>query len=324
MRWLALPLLCLYLPVALAKTILVVESYHAGFKWDQDYRRALSEALTPGHTLEFFEMDTKRLAEEKHAAMGQKAVARIKKSTPALVVMGDDAALKYVGPELDRLGIPGVYLGINNNPRNYVRESYGHITGVLERPLIKRNVAFIQQLVPAIQKVQILFDGNFTSEVIRNEVFGGKLATQLNGIQIDLKICKTVNDWKQAVRDAQSNGYQITVVGLYQALTGPNNRIANDEDIITWTSAHTPVPLFAIWDFSVGPDKAIGGLVMTGAEQGKAAASIVRKILENKTEPARIFPQTTTLGSFVFSRKQLARFGIRLPSEIANRAKLTD
>lgn len=324
MRWPALFLLCLYLPIASAKNILVVESYHASFKWDQDYRRALSEALTPGHTLEFFEMDTKRLPVEKHAAMGQKAVARIKESTPALVVMGDDAALKHVGPELERLGIPGVYLGINNNPRNYAREGYSHITGVLERPLIKRNIAFIQQLVPAIQKVQILFDGNFTSEVIRNEVFGGKLVTNLNGIQIDLKICKTADDWERAVRDAKSNGYQVTVAGLYQSLTKSNNKIANDEDIIAWTSAHTPVPLFAIWDFSVGPDKAIGGLVMTGTEQGKAAASIVRKILENKRPRARIFPQTTALGSFVFSRKQLARFGIRLPAEIANRAELID
>ncbi len=326
MRWIVLFLLVLLQPVAWAadKTILVIESYHADFFWAASYRQALTESLAGKYKLEFFEMNTKRLPLAKHAEMGEKALARAREIKPVLVIMADDAALKYVGPKLNRIGIPGVYLGINNNPRKYGIGHSSNITGVLERPLIMRGVSFVQRIMPETQKVLLLFDGDLTSEVIREEIFAGKASKPVSGVQVDLKLCQTEDDWKRAVADAKANGYQAMVVGLYHSLKRRNGKVADADEVIVWTSAHSPVPLFALWDFAVGSNMAIGGLVMSGAEQGKAAAVLVRKILEEGTEPASIFPVTAKQGALLFSKKQLTRFGLQLPPEIAAVAKLID
>lgn len=315
-----------WLPTALAagKTILIVESYHADFHWDKAYRNALSEALSPGYSLEFFEMNTKRLPVERHAEMASRALARIKQVQPALVILGDDAALKLLGRQLDPLNIPAVYLGVNGNPRQYGQGNFRNITGVLERPLIKRSLAFIRQILPATRKILLLFDVDLTSGVIRDEVFHGKTSTLIDGIRVDMQLCPTVADWKHAVANARDEGYQVTVVGLYQTLKGSDGKVADADEIIRWTSANTPLPVFALWDFSVGPDTAIGGLVIGGAEQGKAAAVLARKILEADRPPATLLPVTARQGDFLFSRKQLEKYRLMLPTDIARHARLID
>jgi len=303
-------------------TILVVESYHAEYRWDQAYRRALTESLAPKYTLEFFEMDTKRQPASRHAQMAEKALARIQALHPALVVLGDDAALQYLGPRLDTMDIPGVYLGINGNPRKYGAMRFEHITGVLERPLIKRNISFIQQVAPSTHKVQLLFDNGLTSRVIYDEMFDGKSSMWIDGIQVDLQLCQTLDEWKQAVLQADARGYQVTIAGLYHTLKRANGRVADADETMVWSSANTPVPLFALWDFAVGPDMAVGGLVLSGWEQGHAAAAIALDILERQVKPSSLIPVTARQGDFLFSKKQLKRFHLSLPPDIARQAHL--
>jgi hypothetical protein len=304
--------------------ILVVESYHADFLWDHDYRQVLIELLGERYSLEFFEMDTKRLPTELHAGMGQKALTRIRAVQPALVMLGDDAALRYVGEPLDKLGIPGVYLGINGNPRNYGQMNFKNITGVLERPLIKRNIVFIRRIMPTLRKVLVLFDNDLTSQLTFDEMFDGKPSLEIDGIQADLKLCNTLEFWKHSILTAPADGYQITIAGLYHTLTRPNGKVADADEVIAWASANTRLPLFALWGFAVGARKAIGGLVLSSQEQGKVAAGIALDILERGAKPSERIPVTARQGDFIFSRSQLARFNLTLPPDIAAQAHLLE
>lgn len=303
------------------RDILVVESYHREYAWDHAYRQALSGQLGQQYALEFFEMDTKRLPVERHADMARKALMRVRALHPALVILGDDAAVKYLGPLLEPLGMPGVYLGMNANPRSYKLKN---MTGVLERPLIKRSIVFIREVVPAAKKMLLLFDDGLTARITLEEFFGSQPSLDVDGIQVDLQMCSTVEAWKKAVRQAASNGYQVTIAGLYQTLRRPGGAVADAEEVIAWTSANTPVPLFALWDFAVGPDKAVGGLVLSAAEQGKTAATLALQILEGKADPSTMLPVTARQGDFIFSKSQLARFRLALPPDIASQARLLD
>ena len=304
--------------------IVVVESYHADFIWDHDYRDVLMEMLGGRYSLEFFEMDTKRLPQALHAGMAQKALARIRAAQPALVILGDDAALKHLGEPLDKLDIPAVYLGINGNPRNYGQMNFRNITGVLERPLIKRNIVFIRRIIPSLRKVLVLFDNDLTSRLTYDEMFNGKPSILIEGMQADLKLCKTLDDWKRSIRSAPDYGYQITIAGLYHTLTRPNGKVADAEEVIAWASAHTRLPLFALWGFAVGQHKAIGGLVLSSREQGKVAAGIAMDILERGAKPSERLPVTARQGDFLFSRSELARFNLVLPPDIAAQAHLLE
>ena len=304
--------------------ILVVESYHAEYLWDHDYREVLQELLGGRYSLDFFEMDTKRLPVAMHAGRAQKALAWIRDVQPALVILGDDAALRYLGEPLDKLNIPVVYLGINGNPRNYGQMKFKNITGVLERPLIKRNIVFMRSILPSLRKVLVLFDNDLTSQLTYDEMFDGKPSITIDGMQADLKLCKTLDDWKHSILSAPAMGYQATIAGLYHTLKLPNGKVADADEVISWTSANSRLPLFALWGFAVGAHKAIGGLVLSSREQGRVAASIALAILEQGVKPSERQPITARQGDFVFSKSELAHFNLALPREIAAKAQMLD
>jgi len=310
--------------VAQSSTILLIESYNADFEWDAGYRAALQERLTPAYRLESFEMDTKRLPPERHAPMADQAWALYLKLKPALVILGDDAALSLLAARLAATATPVVYLGINNNPRAYFDPAkVRNITGVLERPLAKRNVAQLRKILPAARRVLFLFDTSMTSTVIYHEIFQRTSRQQIEGLEVDVKLIAGWRAWQDEILAARGNGYDAIYLGSYQAVRDDGSAPPSDMNMLRWSSAHAQVPLFGLWDFFVGTDKAVGGLVLDGREQGMAAADIALRILGG-VAPGSIYPVTAQRGRFVFSRTQLARHHITLPPEIAAQSRLVD
>jgi ABC-type uncharacterized transport system substrate-binding protein len=309
--------------IAAKPTILVVESYNVEMEWDASYKQALEEALGKKYKLEYFQMDTKRLPKDEHAAMADKAWARYQALQPVLVILGDDAALKFLAKRLGATSTPVVYLGINNNPREYFDANViKNITGVLERPVLKRNIAFAHEILPNAKRALVLFDTDVTSQVVLRETFGGQHQLVINGVNVDLKLIGDWDVWQNEVLNAKQN-YDMIFVGLYQALHDRVGKSVNTtHEVARWTSEHSPVPAFGFWDFAVGPDKTIGGLVLYGREQGKAAAEIALKILSG-TPPAQIYPVTADRGHFLFSKRQLERYNIVLPAVIASESSFT-
>jgi hypothetical protein len=84
-----------------------------------------------------------------------------------------------------------------------------------------------------------------------------------------------------------------------------------------------PVPPFGFWDFSVGPDKTVGGFVLFGRSQGEAAGKIALKILSGKS-PDNIRPVVGDMGRFLFSKSQLKKWGLSLPDDIAKVAEYVE
>jgi len=74
---------------------------------------------------------------------------------------------------------------------------------------------------------------------------------------------------------------------------------------------------------SVGKDKAVGGMVLDGEEQGKNAGKIVLDIL-NGIPVNTIAPVVPTQGEFIFSRSELDKWKIRLPRHIKDHARMVE
>ncbi|MRX11780.1 hypothetical protein GJ697_28525 [Pseudoduganella sp. FT25W] len=308
---------------AAAPTILVVESYDPGFVWDIAYKAALAERLQPAYQLSYVALDTKRLPPEQHAAMADRAWAAYLRLRPALVILGDDAALRLLAPRLAATATPVVYLGINNNPRAYFDPARArNITGVLERPLVLRNVANVRLLLPRARRVLFLLDTDVTSTILYQEIFHGNPHQRIEGLDVDVKLIGTWRPWQNEVLGA-ARQYDAIFIGPAQALRDDSPRAKPMGDVMRWTAANTPLPTFGLWDFTVGPDAAMGGLVLSGHDQGVAAAGIALKILGGAA-PSTIYPVRAERGTFLFSRRQLRRFGIALPPDIAAQSKFTD
>ncbi len=305
------------------KSLLLVESYDSDFAWDNTYRQAIIKALGPAYRLATFEMDTKHLPKEQHAAMADRAWAKYLESSPDLVLLADDTALALLARRFAETKTPVVYLGINNNPRAYIPAQASNFTGILERPLLKRSIASITKILPGSKNILLLLDDDATSHIILQELFSGRRIQTIAGVQVEIVLAKDFSEWQNALRRANKS-HNACIIGLYQALTDDKQRSVPESTVMHWSVTHASIPLFAFWDFAVGPNKTAGGLVFSGEDMGTQAALLVKRILEEGTPPSSITPVFNNAGKYVFSRQQLQRWRIALPPEIASLATFVE
>lgn len=306
------------------ETILVIGSYHAEYPWEISYREGLRELLAYKYDLESFYMDTKRLPSSEHEKMAQKAWEKYQEIKPVLVILGDDNALKYLTPRFSKTETPVVYLGINANPRDYGAFDKENITGVLERPLVKRSVSILKRMIqPEPKKALVLFDSGPTSEASVAEAFGGKTTLVVNGIETELKLIGKWDVWENTVLKAKGDGYDAIFTGLFHTIRDAQGKHVSDEKVLEWTVKYSPLPPFAFWDFIVGSDKAVGGFVLSGKAQGKEAAKLALRILRGKS-PGEIPPVIGKRGEFIFSRSQLKKWNLTVPTDILSLTKFTE
>lgn len=303
------------------KKVLIIESYHQSFAWDASYREGITEALGDDYTIEYYEMDTKRVPANEFEHRANQAWSRYQLTQPDLVILGDDNALKYLGKRFEKTNTPVVFLGINNNPRRYITIGK-NITGILERPLLKKSTATIKDIIPNCKKLLILFDNSTTSQVILDEEFRGNSSMTLAGIQTDLKLIDSYSQW-QTETELGKGKYDAIIIGLYFTLKDKEGKSVSGDDVLNWTSKNSSVPVFAFWDFAVGENKAIGGLVLYGKTQGIAAGEIAKEILNGK-EVQKINPKVGEKGRYFFSKKGLERHHLVLPSYITRGIEYTD
>lgn len=300
-----------------AKNILIIQSYHIQYKWDQSYIQGIREGLEgQNHKITLFEMNTKRIPKEKFQKKSDEAWNLYLKTKPDIVILGDDNAVSFLIKRFSTTNTPVVFLGLGKNPRDYSINKYRNVTGVLERPLFRRNIIEISQVIN-IEKSSflLLFDNGISSKIAANEAFKGKMKTNWLGHKIRVKNIITFSNWKQNVLLAKKNGHHAIIVGGYHTLISEDGKKVSAKKVIEWTSKNTKLPVFAFWDFSIGTNKAIGGLVIDGNDQGLAAAKIVKKIFSGK-KPYEIFPFTPNIGRYSFNDAQLKRWKLSLPKKI--------
>jgi ABC-type uncharacterized transport system substrate-binding protein len=295
--------------------VTVVNSYHAGYLWVEGHNDALRDRLAETARLAFFYLDTKRTPPETHQAAAEQVWRKILSDPPDVLVLADDNAVKLLGRRAMDKGIPLVFLGVNQNPREYLG-GLEAATGVLERPLYKRSLMFLREILgPSLKRSLLLFDSGQTARVILDSVFKDRTSLHVGDTMADVKLLCTFTQWRDAVLRSKERGYDIILMGLYHNLTDDDGNYVPSEEVMAWTSAHTPLPIFGYWDFAVGRGKAVGGLVNSARPQGEAAADLVLQILAG-AKPSSLYPVTPTAGQFIFSRHELRRWGIKLPESL--------
>jgi ABC-type uncharacterized transport system substrate-binding protein len=151
--------------------------------------------------------------------------------------------------------------------------------------------------------------------VIKTTVFRDQHFLRIGDTAVDVRFIATFAQWREAILSARQKNYDIIFAGLYHSFKDAAGNYIPSNEVLTWSSANSPVPVFGYWDFAVGEGRAVGGLVNSGQPQGKAAAELVLKILEG-AKPGTLYPVIPEDGQFVFSRSELVRWGILLPSDI--------
>lgn len=299
-----------------AAHILIIESYHAEYLWDIEYKKGLIESLGNNHRFSYFEMNSKRIIKSKIEHKANLAWQEILNLEPDLVVLGDDNALKLLAPRLKNTTIPVVYLGINNNPRSYNFDGAKNITGVLERPLLKRSVLFTKKILTKAKKGLVLFDSGATSYASLGTEFKNQSQIKIGSLLVEIELIEQYSLWQEKILNAKKNGFDFIFIGLYHTIRNNSGEHVNAEDVLSWTSRNSPLPLFGFWEMSVGAGKALGGLVLSGVEQGKEAAKIIDDILTGKLA-SEIRPVIAEKGRFIFSLSEVNKWELTIPESIS-------
>jgi ABC-type uncharacterized transport system substrate-binding protein len=311
--WLFLILPC---PAAAGQPrVMVINSYHAEHPWVRAHNGALLKKLAGKARVDCFDLNTKRIPRSLYKEAAERAWQVLVADRPDVVVLTDDNAVRLLGQRVMDAGIPLVFLGVNQNPRKYLG-GMETATGVLERPLFKRSLLFLQDIMgPSLKRCLVLFDRGDTSMVIRETVFRNQASLRLGNSDVDVLFLKTFAQWREAILSARGKAYDVIFVGLYHSFSDEAGNHVPSDEVLAWSSAHSPVPLFGYWDFAVGKGRAVGGLVNSGKPQGEAGAELVLKILAG-AQPGSLYPVTPKDGQFLFSRYELQRWGIHLPANI--------
>lgn len=300
------------------KTILIIESYHPVLAWTAQCEEAISDTLSDVYRIDHFYMDTKRIPASQFEHQAKRAWQTFLDKKPDLVMLGDDDALRLLGPRFTETDVPVVYFGINSNPRNYFDKLPENMTGVLERTPVIPWLRFLKAILPKADSALLLMDDSPTSHAISSLVFQEKDQLIVGGITTQIKLVGTFEEWQRTITG--TGNHDFVLIPTFHSLKDRHNNPVSIRQVIEWTSANSTVPVFSNQDYTVDDLGVTGAYAIYGKAHGKLAAEIALMVLEDKKLPSQITPQTDNEGAFYFNKKQLARFRLNLPEEIQKQA----
>jgi signal transduction histidine kinase/CheY-like chemotaxis protein len=295
---------------AAPSTVLVLHSYDESYYWTRSVTQGIRSVLEQQDVdLRFEYMDLRRFGGEEYLAQLER-IYRLKYSAvvPAVVLVSDDRALSFVLERRQRLfqGVPIVFCGINF-PENFDFSAAGPVTGIVEIPDLRADLAAIRRLHPGTVRTKLFFGGGTSAlvlDAVREAVRGQGELEEFR----DVHVAEFINQLRNS--DAAS---------LILILDEPEEwplLPEREREVLMRSQA----PVYFLW---VTPDTlamtrgALGVAVVSGREQGVAAARMALSILEGQS-PSALPIISHSSHTFYFDYTRLAQFGITeasLPAE---------
>lgn len=295
--------------------VTIINSYHSEFNWVRMHNGALKRGLAGRADVSTHYLDYKRTTPEQSALNVKKVKAACEKELPDVAVLTDDFALKSFGQYFVDKGIPVVFLGVNGNVRDYVTK-VSKVTGILERPLVKRSVVFLREILgQRLNRCLVIMDHSMSSRSFIRESLQDKRSFKICNVTVDVEVVKNFKEWQQLVLASAERGYDAIIAGIYFSLYDEKGEYVEGDNVMRWSAKESPLPFFALWDISIGKNRAVGGYVLSGVDQGEQALSMVRRILDGENIE-NIKPIIGKKGTLIFSLYELRRWNINLPREM--------
>ena len=303
------------------RSVLVIESYHPVLAWTAQCEHGIYGVFKKDdYDVTSVFMDTKRIPADAFAKAADDAWAAYEKAKPDIVLLGDDNALKFLGPRLAKTGTPVVFFGINANPRIYFQDGAlpKNITGILERTPVLPWLRTLSSIRPSARRALILMDASETSKAIADVNSTDGETRQLGELHAIWKLTSDWDEWQKIVTETPD--IDFILMPTFHAVKRKDGSAVSVDEVIAWTAGHAKVPTFTNQDYTVSSDGVVGAYALYGKTHGKAAAELAKEIVEGTKDPATTPPQTDKLGRYYFSEKGLDRFDISVPKDIEETA----
>jgi PAS domain S-box-containing protein len=308
-----------YVPNASAagkKNVLILNSYHQGYKWTNEETQGAIDALAPmkdNLTVYIEYMGTKwvsdnRYFEELHHTMKHK----FRNVRFDVIILSDNDALNFMIRYRDDIfgKVPTVFCGIN-----YFTDSDLHgqplYTGINETANLRGTLEIALRLHPSTKKVVVINDTTITGRRLHDELMNIIPSfRQKVGFEFleDIEMGNLLEEVKNLPPDSL-----ILYTLFFRDKIG---KFYEYDESISMIAQSANVPIYGTWDFSLGYG-IVGGLLTSGYDQGSAAGKMALRIMQGeKIENIPVVRQSPT--RYMFDFLETERFGIKrsaLPPE---------
>lgn len=264
--------------VSEGKRVLVVASYHAGYKWVEDIYRSLNQNLF-GADLRIFYMDTKRNlsgAEEK----ATEALHLFQEMKPDAVITIDDNAQKYfVVPYLkDKVETPVIFCGVNDDATQYGYPSK-NVTGVVEKKHYREGISFAKVIKPSLEKVAVMYRKSPSNDINLAQIKKEK-DTYSAAVTEFVEVNTLAEARNEAARLASSTD-ALLLLNMTGILDTEGRQVEGHDAIASIVDMSMLVTIGASdWEVEAG---ALCGVIKSGEEQGTLAAEMLLALWQGKS-----------------------------------------
>ncbi len=295
--------------------VLLLNSYHKGFRWSDEITRGVEDSLKTGQAELYIEyMDTKRLFHESYLDhLSQLYEDKYAETTFDLVITSDNNAFDFFrqrGKELFG-DVPQIFCGYNYLKPSDLR-GMDRVTGINEQADLEGNLNLIMSLHGDTRKIIILTENTVSGKRVQEEYRRIRDRAPPGLPELELYFDTTRDELIQWARDLPEK----TVVLMTFFSVDRVGETYGTEEIASLLKQYSSVPVYGSWDFTFGYG-IVGGFLIEGYDQGFRAGSMALQVL-NGTPVKAIPVEYDTPQHLKFDYRQLERFEIplsRLPPE---------
>jgi len=292
------------------KKVLLLHSYHQGLLWSDDVTTGVKATFEKaGIPVDLYieYMDAPRLGGEDYEDR-EEVILRQKFAGIGfdLVICSDEYAFYFMRDRHASLfpGVPAVFCGVNHFD-DADMEGWENCTGIVEAYDVDGTLEAALTLDPGVRNVFVVNDATETGisnlQILENTEYRyvDRLNFTYSGNASLYQIEETVGDLP---------GDTIVLLMTYYREPGGTSYYES-ADVAVAISAVSAVPVYGVWDIYLGEEGIAGGKIVSGRDQGEAAAAAALRIFDG--EPASQIPvQKDLQGRYVFDYRQLKRYGL--------------
>ncbi len=291
--------------------ILVLHSYSPDYSWTKTEQTGIDSIFSPlasQYKLRIEYMDTNHNpAISKGPLLQTLYKDKFSNSHFKAIIASDNAALDFLKLNRDKLfpNVPIIFCGINGY-EPAMTANFHNSTGVAEENDFSGLFDTIGRLHPNVGRVVIYGSASDPSHQANVALIKKSFRSLVTHLKIDIR---EFSDIESCIADARklSEYTVILMVGSMRTQGGEGINLQRANELM---SPEVNVPIYSAWDFAINYG-AVGGLVVSGYDQGRLAAELALRILKGESVD-KIEVQRNVNNVYMFDYKQLSRFGLRI------------
>lgn len=292
------------------KNVLILNSYHQGYKWTDDETQGALAALAPikDELRIFIEyMGTRWVRDDQYFEQLHHMMKRKFRDVgfDAIILADNDALSFSVKYRDDIFGrVPAVFCGANYFS-DHDLEGQLLYTGINETADFKATLEIALRLHPSVRRVVFINDTSTSGKRVHEELTEILPAFQ-NRVHFEFLEDVTMKDLLEEVGKLSSD----SLILYTSFLRDKAGRVYEYDESISLIAERATVPIYGAWDSDLGYG-IVGGMLTNGYDQGRAGGEMILRILKGEQiENIPVARQSPT--RYMFDYRQLERFNIKL------------